>query len=130
MVSSIVSETRGAMAEIVAINPAMIALHRDVETIVDEETVVTPTVLAPQLMTISEISNSQTDEIMEQGNIPTHIVNITAFFNTDILAKDRFVYWGKNYEIIFIRPASFGGQTDDCVYKKSGRAKEITEAVE
>jgi hypothetical protein len=126
MVSEIVSESRTAIAEIIDINPAMIVLYRDVIV----EDVSTTIHLDPQKMKISEINNSQTDTIMEQGVIPTHIVGITAFHDTDIIDGDRFTYLGRNYSVIFVRQSSFGGQSEDDVYKKSGRAKEINEAIE
>ena len=83
-----------------------------------------------QRVRIAEISHSETDRLLQEGLLKTHIVNITAFHDADIQAGDLFDFQGSRYEIVFIRKITIGGYAPANAYKMSGRAKEIREAVE
>ena len=83
-----------------------------------------------QRVRIAEISHSETDRLLQEGLFKTHIVNITASHNADIQASDLFDFCGSRYEVIFIRKITIGGYEAENVYKMSGRAQEIREAVE
>ena len=81
-----------------------------------------------QRVRIAEISHSETDRLLQEGLLKTHVVNITAFHDADIQAGDLFDFQGSRYEVIFIRKITIGGYEAENVYKMSGRAKEIREA--
>lgn len=83
-----------------------------------------------QRVRIAEISHSETDRLLQEGLLKTHIVNITAFHNADIQAGDLFDFQGSRYEVIFIRKITIGGDAVENAYKMSGRAKEIQEAAQ
>ena len=83
-----------------------------------------------QRVRIAEISHSETDRLLQEGLLKTHIVNITAFHDADIQAGDLFDFQGSRYEVVFIRKITIGGYAPENAYKMSGRAKEIREAVE
>lgn len=83
-----------------------------------------------QRVRIAEISHSETDRLLQEGLLKTHIVNITAFHNADIQAGDLFDFQGSRYEVIFIRKITIGGYAPENAYKMSGRAKEIQEAAQ
>ena len=81
-----------------------------------------------QRVRIAEISHSETDRLLQEGLLKTHVVNITAFHDADIQAGDLFDFQGSRYEVVFIRKITIGGYEAENVYKMSGRAKEIREA--
>nr|DAQ25146.1 MAG TPA: head-tail joining protein [Caudoviricetes sp.] len=83
-----------------------------------------------QRVRIAEIAHSETDRLLQEGLLKTHIVNITAFHDADIQAGDLFDFQGSRYEVVFIRKITIGGYAPENAYKMSGRAKEIREAVE
>lgn len=130
MVSTDIAELRRDTEEIIAVKPSMIAFVRN-EEIVDEDDnkITNRRTLDPQRVRIAEVSNNESDRLIEQGVIPSHIVNITAPYNADIRKGDRFEYKNESFEVIFIRPYEFYGETEDHRYKWSGKAKEITEEV-
>lgn len=130
MVNMTVQSLRDSTDAIIAMNPASIIISRITEI---EDTYGNKTIgrapLAVQTMRISEITNSQSEKLMDQGSVPAHIVNVTAVHNANVQDTDRFVYLGKNYEITFIQPVTIYGQASENIYKRSGRAREITEVV-
>ena len=81
-----------------------------------------------QRVRIAEISHSETDRLLQEGLLKTHVVNITALHDADIQAGDLFDFLGSRYEVVFIRKITIGGYEAENVYKMSGRAKEIREA--
>ncbi len=83
-----------------------------------------------QRVRIAEISHSETDRLLQEGLLKTHVVNITALHDADIQAGDLFDFQGSRYEVIFIRKITIGGYEAENVYKMSGRAEEIREAAE
>ena len=83
-----------------------------------------------QRVRIAEIAHSETDRLLQEGLLKTHIVNITALDDADIQAGDLFDFQGSRYEVVFIRKITIGGYAPENAYKMSGRAKEIREAVE
>ena len=83
-----------------------------------------------QRVRIAEIAHSETDRLLQEGLFKTHIVNITAPHDADIMAGDLFDFLGSRYEVIFIRKITIGGYGPENVYKMSGRAKEIREGAE
>jgi hypothetical protein len=130
MVKQSVEELRRDIEEIIAVKPAMISLVRLVEeTDEDDNTNTSRITLDEQRFRIAEISNNESERLMEQGLIPSHVVNITAPWNADIRKGDRFEYKGERFEIQFIRPYEFFGDGEDYRYKWSGKAKEINEAI-
>ena len=83
-----------------------------------------------QRVRIAEIAHSETDRLLQEGLLKTHIVNITALDDADIQAGDLFDFQGSRYEVVFIRKITIGGYAPENAYKMSGRAKEIREAAE
>ena len=83
-----------------------------------------------QQVRIAELSHTETDKLLQEGLMKTHIVNITARHNADIKAGDLFDFCGNRYEVIFIRNITIGGYEVENIYKKSGKAKEIMELSE
>ena len=81
-----------------------------------------------QRVRIAEISHSETDRLLQEGLLKTHVVNSTALHDADIQAGDLFDFLGSRYEVVFIRKITIGGYEGENVYKMSGRAKEIREA--
>lgn len=127
MVSADLAELRRDTEEIIAVKPSMISFNRKIVT--TDETrrkTVTKVELDAQRCRIAETSNNETDRLMEQGTIPSHIVNITAPHDADIKKGDRFQYKGENFEVLFIRSYEF---YEDGIYKWSGKAREIAEAL-
>lgn len=130
MVRQSVEELRKDVEEIIAVKPAMITLVRTVvQKDEDDNESTTRSTLDEQRFRIAEISNNESERLMEQGLIPSHVVNITAPWNADIRKGDRFEYKGERYEVQFIRSYEFFGDGEDYRYKWSGKAKEITEAI-
>jgi hypothetical protein len=129
MVKKDVEIQRKATAVIIATKPASLTLNRTISGddgsggVLPEKKVSLPT----QTICVYEVSNSQSDELMEQGSIPSHIVGILGAHDADIKKGDRFAFQGGSYEVQYARPTGLGGDGKDCIFKISGRAKEITE---
>lgn len=81
----------------------------------------------PQRVRIAELSHSETEKLIQQGEVMQHIVNITARHDADIRTCDMFDFLGKRFRVEFIRKITHGGYTADTVYKMSGRAAETVE---
>ena len=130
MVDSIEALRNGAEA-IIAENPIDIAFTR-FETVSDGygNRKQTETCTEVQRVRIAEISQSETEKLMQQGAITAHIVNITARHDADIQSGDVFDFCGKRFRVEFIRKITYRGYTADRVYKMSGRASETSEAVQ
>ena len=124
-----VAEFRRDTDEIIAVNPVSISFVRILreKDSYGNERVIGKVTVDPQDVRIAEISHNESERLMEQGVLPVHVVNITAKYDADIIAGDRFAYMGSNYEIVFIRPITYGGQDEEHTYKKSGKARAISE---
>lgn len=129
MVSSFdIDALRSDTKAIIAVNPYDIAIVRN-EVTIDEygNTKRYDATLDVQQVRIAELSHSETERLMLSGLSKNHTVNITALHDADIQKDDVFMFQGNKYRILFMRSISLGGYGADCVYKKSGRAEEITE---
>jgi len=123
-----VDDLREATEAIIDLNPSLITLKRTLKhkDEYDNEIIDGIVTIPEQRMRIAEVSHNETEKLMEQGLVPSHVVNVTALYDADVMNGDRFVHNGLNYEIVFVRPYTVNG---DERYKYSGKAKEITEAV-
>ncbi len=116
--------------EIINVNPCEIEIKRHVESEDEYGSLISEDItLEKQTVRIAELSHSETQRLVIEGVLKNHLVNVTAKFDADIQAGDRFEFCDKTYKILFMRKFWLGGFSKDCIYKQSGRAEELNEEV-
>lgn len=126
-----IEKLRTETVEIINVNPIEITFTRHERSIDDYGNVSeTESETEPQRVRIAELSHSETENLMQQGLLKNHYVNITAEHNADIKNGDKFNFLGDRYEVEFIRKITVGGYEAENCYKMSGKAKELKEVAE